>query len=178
MPRPQPTVVWNQVSFPELVTRIQGGTLFTVDDLVKQLDAADKDSSPFRITHNEVNYEVPLELIREYFLDHARPARNLTVKEELEFLRARVKELEARLAEAGLDDGREGLKAHPSFQTPFKQRPSTAHASPVPDSPPGFRPNEKKQTVAEIQADLAAELRGKKPLTAEDPRVQGADKPL
>jgi hypothetical protein len=175
MPRNDPKPTWQPVSFLQLVAKIQGGTAFSVDQLVAMLDAADKSQEDFRINHQGVNFVVPLDQIREYFATHPRPTRKLTIQEEVESLRSRVKELEARLAEAGL------LEAEPAFQEQpkFEKRGKIPQATPPEPriDIPADLGDGKKQSIEEIQADLLSDLRGKKPVTKGDKVVKQAESP-
>jgi len=179
MPRETRPTVWETVTFPELVTRIGGRTTFSIDDLVRMIASAEKNNEPFRLVDSDVNFEVPVDQIRDYFKDHPRPARRLTLQEENAWLKGRVKELEAVLAENGIIDPVTELQPHPSFIAPFvkKKVPPTAHKGILADEPPGRTPKEDApMTVSQIQDELAFELRDKKPLTNDDARIAAGDK--
>lgn len=110
MPRKEEIASWKQVSFPELIVAIGSGTSFSVSQLVSMLATAENKGENFRIVHQDQHLEVPLGLIQEYFKDHARPAPKMTLRDEVEYLRKRVTELEGERSQQG-----EPMKAHPDL---------------------------------------------------------------
>jgi hypothetical protein len=159
MPRPQQSNPWenaSRISFPELVTTIGGGTAFSVDKLVSMMATAEKKEEDFRIVHQETHFIVPLGFIHEYFKDHARPVPRMTMKEELEYLRNKNAELEARLQETGLP-GTE-MKPHPRFMPRSEERDYSS-APPSRDIDIPFVPPE-RMTPEAIQDELRKDLQG------------------
>jgi len=175
MPRNDPQPTWESVSFLQLLAKIQGGTPFTVDQLVQQLDRSERSGEDFRISHQRVNYVVPVDQIREYFTTHPRPAKKLTPQEQVEFLTKRVKELEAKLAEHGLMEPTPVYDEQPRFERQGRV-PVASEPQPEPEIPTGTKDGD-KMTTEQIQDDLLKELDGKKPLTRDDKLVKNA-KPI
>lgn len=166
MPRTDPSPVWNEVSAIELWAKIAGGTRFSLDDYDKQLDASETAGEDFRLTHNNVNYIIPLGRLREYFAEHPRPTRKMTKDQELEFLRKRVKEQEAILVESGI------MKPAPEQAAAFVRQSSPLEvAEPLDDIP---APSPEKQTISQVQDQLAADLIGQKPVSRSSRVVKNA----
>lgn len=166
MPRTEVAHEWWQVSFPELVTAIGGGTAFSVDQLVSMLSAAEQKGEDFRIIHQNTRFIVPLGLIQEYFKDHARPVSRMSAKEELEYLRKRNAELEAELRiSAGI--GTE-LKPHPT-PTP---RPRASAIMPLPPLRAEDLPSREKMSIEDLRKDLKKEIEKAAPLTRESETVK------
>ena len=166
MPRSDPSPIWNEVSAIELWAKISGGTRFSLEDYDKQLDASETSGEDFRLTHNNVNYVVPVGRLREYFAEHPRPMRKMTKDQELEFLRQRVKEQEAILVESGI------VKPAPEQAAAFVRRPSPLEvAEPLDDIP---IPPPEKQSIAQVQDELAAELVNQKPISRSSKVVKNA----
>jgi hypothetical protein len=162
MPRIEQTPEWKQVSFPELVTTIGGGTSFSVDQLVSMLSAAEQKGEDFRIVHQDLRFVIPLGFIREYFKDHARPTARMSPKEELEYLRKRVSELESE--RVGAD------KSNPHPQAPSRlERPPANQVPPPRDE---TIPNREKMSSDELREDLKKELGAAVPLTRESETVK------
>uniref|UniRef100_A0A6M3J0H0 Uncharacterized protein n=1 Tax=viral metagenome TaxID=1070528 RepID=A0A6M3J0H0_9ZZZZ len=166
MPLPIQKPVWNTVSVVELWAKIGGGTRLTIDQILQQLDNAERSGRDFRISHSGTNYVVPNDQIRDYFVEHQRPTPKMTTIQELGFLRNRVKELEARLAEAGLMPEQPGQK--PTLDIGERERRPApmelAADAPIADSvasPPG---DERPLNEDEIRQVLKKDLKGRKPL--------------
>jgi hypothetical protein len=154
--------VWNRVSVLELWAKIGGGTPFGVEQIIQMLDYAEKEGQDFRINHAGVNYLVPVDRIRDYFIDHARPVPKMRPAEELIFLRRHAKELEARLAEAGLEPEQPGMK--PALNVTVKDTtppPLELREEPIVETEP--MPPERPLTEDEQRVALKKELEGKKP---------------
>jgi hypothetical protein len=168
MPRKTETHEWKQVSFPELVTAIGSGTSFSVDQLVSMLSNAEQKGEDFRIVHQDGHFIVPLGLIQEYFKDHARPAPKLSQKEELEYLRKRVADLESVRASV------EELKPHPQAPPRPERFQMTPTAPPPRDE--GI-PTREKMSAEELREDLKKELGAAAPLTRESGTVKKRGRP-
>lgn len=160
MPRIEVTHSWKQVSFPELIVAIGSGTSFSVNELVSMLANAEKKGEDFKIVHKDEHFSVPLGLIQEYFKDHARPTPKMSAKEELEYLRKRVTELESMRAEFSPD-----MKPHPN--------PPTRPEIPPPQAPPRDEniPRE-KMSAEDLRESLKKDLSDSKPLSRESKVVR------
>ena len=164
MPRTVETKEWRSVSFPELVTKLGGGSGFSVDSLVGMIASAENKGEDFRIVCDEGQFVVPLALITEYFQDHRRPAVKMSQKEELEYLRKKVAELEDEREKA------DGTEFKPNPVIPMRGQES--HSLPPPRD--SEIPSPDRMSPEQIREDLKKDLRGKPILTKESPTVKKA----
>jgi hypothetical protein len=164
MPRIEQTPEWKQVSFPELVTTISGGTSISVDRFVAMLSAAEQKGEDFRLIHQEERFVVPLGLIREYFKDHPKPIPSMSLKEEVAYLRKRVAVLES-------ENRGPGMEIHPAPSMSPRPLASTASAPPRDQDVPSPNARE-RMSMEELREDLKKEVRNSVPLTKESETVK------
>jgi hypothetical protein len=162
MPRKEEVHIWKQVSFPELVTAIGSGTSFSVSQLVSMLATAENKGEDFRIVHQDQHLVVPLGLVQEYFKDHARPAPKMTLRDEVEYLRKRVAELEVERVGPV-----EAIKPHPDLPA----RPE------IPEMPAQVPPRDEnipreKMSAEDLRDALKKDLSASKPLSRESKVVR------
>jgi len=156
-----------QVSFPELWSVLSGSTEFGQDELIEMLAVQDDDEKDFCIYHRNKAFCVPLHKIREFFTKHAKPIPPMTKDQELIYLRQKVKKLqdEAEAFQAGekvarpAPDETEVSAKEPEEDTKLAEEAPAKVAPPQRDEsipPPHLR---KKQSLKEVRADLAKELK-------------------
>jgi len=162
-----------QVSFEELWAQLKGSTSFGQDEIIEMLAVQDDDGKDFFIYHRNKAFCVPIQKIREFFTRHEKPVPPMTRDQELVYLRAKVKKLQDE-AEAfqGMDkiarpapDETEALAEEPEEDTRVAEEAPVLEEKPIPpkrdESIPA--PHErKKQSLKEVQATLAKELKDTK----------------
>lgn len=102
MPRPRtPRPEEKAVSIEQLVTETRGSLNFSPDEIIqmmsKCLDKPKKEDRDLLITHRDIRYRIPIGNIEKYFLDHPRPTRKMSVKEENEYLKKKLAEAEGKI---------------------------------------------------------------------------------
>lgn len=165
-----------------LINDLKGGTGFSFDQIILQLSTAEDNGDDFNLIHGETNqrYRVPLGHIRKFFEEYEKPTRPMTPEQEVIFLRKKLEEKEAQVADltgivkeeakgAMLDDILKGratpddIKA--TFDSSQMQKVSIPKARPapleIPHSTPEVKPE--KESVESIQARLKAELGSTRP---------------
>jgi len=137
------------------------GASFSVESLIEQIATQDdeKDNvghvigADFFINKGDKQFVVRKEKIREYFTEHPKPVPKMTLKEEVEYLRKRVGDLESE-------------KGKP-IPEPEKLETREEPVIPGPTEP-------KKVDPLEIQKQLAKELKekGVKPTVGRPKKVK------
>ncbi len=167
------------VSFEELWSELSGSTQFGQDELIEMISLQDDDNKDFYIYHRQKAFRVPLDKIREFFTRHTKPVPPMTKDQELKYLREKVQKLQ---------DEAEGFKAGEKISRPAPDAPdepeegiTPGEEAPVDDigskvvdgvetgelkvAPPkrdeAIPPlqERKKESVKEVRARLAKELR-------------------
>ena len=144
------------VSFPELISEIGGSCAFGLDELVAQI-AAKKDGEDYHLYHRRSHYIVPFDKIQEYFVDHTRPIPPMNEKEELEYLRKKVKELELQKVGEKKPEHKRDLEE----KEPESPKASEKEEITYPQRDESIPPP-KRETPEEVAQRLAQELKGKR----------------
>jgi len=167
------------VSFEELWSELSGSTKFGQDELIEMISLQDDQEKDFYIYHRHKAFRVPLHKIREFFTRHTKPVPPMTKDQELKYLREKVKKLqdeaEAFQAEGKLSkpapDEPEPVEEDAELREPSGSDVASDNSAavdpvkPIPPKrdesipPPGQR---EKQSLKEIRADLAKELKNVK----------------
>ena len=147
-----------KVSFPELVNQIGGAMGFSLERMIQMISSSDDLNKDFIIHHGDTTYVVPLDSIREFFTKHEKPKRPMSMKEENAVLKSRLELMEAELLAL------KGKSLEP--KTKFIPQGSELLDLERPSSEEGSQalPDLEPQKMEEIRGELAAELRGKKPV--------------
>jgi len=161
-----------QVSFEELWSELSGSTKFGQDELIEMLSYQDDQGEDFYIYHRHKSFCVPLHKIREFFARHTKPVPPMTKDQELKYLREKVQklqsEVEAHQAEGQLaKPAPDAPEAFEKAEEPLPDDlgPATMQADPADPLPPkrdeAIPPahERKKQSLKEVRADLAKELK-------------------
>ncbi|MCK4384720.1 MAG: hypothetical protein KAW52_00510 [candidate division Zixibacteria bacterium] len=163
-----------QVSFEELWSELSGSTKFGQDELIEMLSVQDDDGKDFYIYHRHKAFCVPLHKIREFFTRHSKPIPPMTKDQELKYLREKVQELQSEAE----DFQATGKVSRPATDESEVLEPVEEPVEPTDDSGSGDMrvepdkpvppqkdetiplPHErKKQSLKEVRADLAKELK-------------------
>lgn len=115
-PAPKPTEI--VVSVEELLTNIMPTLDFLLDDVIMMLSRKHDQSSDFLITHKTKRYRIPIPSIEAYFKTHQKPERKMTVKEENEFLKKKLAEMERKYETVAPEKARAEKKKDPKDEVP------------------------------------------------------------
>ena len=145
-----------------------GNLAFTHEDLILMLSSSDDSNEDFKIVHRDELFVVPAQSIREFFQTHAKPKRKMGKDEELEFLRKKVAVLEEKERPKAFPGPEPEKPAAVSFGKSWTDHglPTSAKADdeePLIPDPESLPERDKRETVEDVQARLAKELRGTKP---------------
>lgn len=153
-------------TFEQLWSEIGASTKFGLDELVRMISVQDDDKKDFYIHHREKTFVVRKESIREYFQTHTKPVPPMNAKQELIYLREKVKKLEAE-AMARIGEAKPAPEEKVDAPAPVddgQDLPPIEEKVAIPPRDERIPPPEerKKKSLKEIQKDLAVELKDKK----------------
>jgi hypothetical protein len=155
------------LSVNELMEELGGNTAFSFDQIIQQLAACDDDSDDFIINYRDLRYRVPIDSIREYFEEHAKPEKPMSLREENKYLRDKLAEAVERIKalESGLGEAKAKKKtpnqAKEAYQKKDLKTVDPKVRAPREPSPPPAE-DEGEQGLSEIHDQIKRDLEGKK----------------
>jgi hypothetical protein len=169
-----PEIEIKEVDFPQLIAAIGGGTPFTHEDMVIQLSKADDENRDFYVNHRNERYKVPAAKAKEFFKEHEKPIRPMSVAEENKLLKRKLEEAEKELAKSkGEKVEKKKPATPPEPEIKGVRKKATKKSSPKDPAPKGEEgpipsADEKPESFEDIQNRLKSEIKDKQPVSAAD----------